>query len=241
MNLLPFTEVIQVTTADGAALRVLKCLSPIGSEAPTLVLIHGAGMSAYSWSPCVEYLMVHFNVYSFELRGHGESGGKAEELSAERLVSDVLAGLEQLKLTDVFLVGHSLGGAVAIRVASAVPSVVMGLVVVDMVEGTAVNALRFMPQYLKNRPEVFATENNAIVWFVAEGGMRNRVNAARTVPHLLRQRADGMFSWRADLPATAPHWDGWFAGCDELFLTCRASKLLVLAGTDRLDKELTIA
>jgi protein phosphatase methylesterase 1 len=37
------------------------------------------------------------------------------------------------------------------------------------------------------------------------------------------------------------YWEGWFKGLSKLFLSTRMPKLLLLAGIDRLDKELTIA
>lgn len=47
--------------------------------------------------------------------------------------------------------------------------------------------------------------------------------------------------WRADLASTRPFWTGWFTGLSKKFLSVKAAKLLLLAGTDRLDKVLTIA
>jgi protein phosphatase methylesterase 1 len=46
--------------------------------------------------------------------------------------------------------------------------------------------------------------------------------------------------WRTDLGKTQPFWEGWFTGLSKKFLTGRGGKMLLLAGTDRLDTELTI-
>lgn len=46
--------------------------------------------------------------------------------------------------------------------------------------------------------------------------------------------------WRTNLAATQPFWEGWFVGLSKKFLEAEGGKLLVLAGTDRLDKELII-
>lgn len=48
------------------------------------------------------------------------------------------------------------------------------------------------------------------------------------------------YVWRTDLSASAPYWRGWYEGMSELFLTVKAPKILMLAGSDRLDKTLTI-
>lgn len=52
--------------------------------------------------------------------------------------------------------------------------------------------------------------------------------------------AEYEYTWRTPLRTTAPYWEGWFTGLSSKFLTVRAARLLVLAGTDRLDKELMI-
>jgi hypothetical protein len=46
--------------------------------------------------------------------------------------------------------------------------------------------------------------------------------------------------WRTDLAKTQPFWEGWFIGLSKKFLEAKGGKLLLLAGTDRLDKELII-
>ena len=50
----------------------------------------------------------------------------------------------------------------------------------------------------------------------------------------------GQFKWRIDLARTEPHWAGWFTGLSTRFLQVPAAKLLLLAGVDRLDRELTV-
>ena len=51
---------------------------------------------------------------------------------------------------------------------------------------------------------------------------------------------DRPWTWRTDLAATQPYWEGWFVGLSKKFLEAKGGKLLLLAGTDRLDKELMI-
>ena len=73
--------------------------------------------------------------------------------------------------------------------------------------------------------------------------IRNSTSARISVPSLLRHdplNGTRRWSWRTDLAATQPYWEGWFAGLSRKFLDAKGGKLLVLAGTDRLDKELMI-
>jgi protein phosphatase methylesterase 1 len=47
--------------------------------------------------------------------------------------------------------------------------------------------------------------------------------------------------WRTELEATCPFWEAWFSGLSATFLAAPCPKLLILAGTDRLDTPLNIA
>mmetsp|Transcript_1702 Transcript_1702/g.1162 ORF Transcript_1702/g.1162 Transcript_1702/m.1162 type:complete len:123 (+) Transcript_1702:454-822(+) len=49
------------------------------------------------------------------------------------------------------------------------------------------------------------------------------------------------YIWRTDLMGTKPYWEGWFKGLSSSFLNLRIPKQLLLAASDRMDKELTIA
>jgi len=46
--------------------------------------------------------------------------------------------------------------------------------------------------------------------------------------------------WRVNLKESEGYWKGWFEGLSKLFLSSSIPKLLILAGVDRLDKDLTI-
>ena len=73
--------------------------------------------------------------------------------------------------------------------------------------------------------------------------IRNSTSARISVPSLLHHdavNASHRWTWRTDLAATQPYWEGWFAGLSRKFLNAKGGKLLLLAGTDRLDKELMI-
>lgn len=75
--------------------------------------------------------------------------------------------------------------------------------------------------------------------------IRNTTSARASVPSLIYEEdqpsdASRPWVWRTDLSATKPFWEDWFIGLSRKFLDARGGKLLLLAGTDRLDKELMI-
>ncbi len=90
------------------------------------------------------------------------------DLSADTLTNDVVALLDALysgSSTRIVLVGHSMGGAIAAKAAaSGRIKNLAGLVVVDVVEGTALLALSHMHSILENRPQSFDSLESAIQW-----------------------------------------------------------------------------
>ncbi|CAN0437371.1 unnamed protein product [Ascophyllum nodosum] len=157
--------------------------------------------------------------------------------------------------SKVLLVGHSLGGSIAVRVAAAAEDFkrrcrgsaeIAGVVAVDVVGGTALAALDDMPEVLSKIPEHFPSVEDAVSWHVKTGAVRDSASAAVVVPSRLKD--DGEIPrvweevvWRTDLRSTERCWRGWFEGMSEAFLALAVPKLLMVAGMDRLDTELTAA
>jgi protein phosphatase methylesterase 1 len=150
-------------------------------------------------------------------------------------------------IPPLILIGHSLGGAVVTNVAHGgkLGDSVLGYCVLDVVEGSAIDALQSMQTYLSTRPVGFATLQAGIEWHVRSRTIRNSISARTSVPALLiydyeKGNKTRPWIWRTDLAATQPFWEGWFVGLSKKFLEAKGGKLLLLAGTDRLDKELII-
>jgi protein phosphatase methylesterase 1 len=148
-----------------------------------------------------------------------------------------------------------MGGAIAARVAHAIPRTwLAGLVLIDVVEGTALDALPSMQRIIANRPTTFPDVATAIRWAKANHVVRNVQSARVSIPSQLMPTdattataaaAGGggggvRWKWRVALEQTEPYWRDWFTGLSNCFLSAPCPKLLLLAGTDRLDKPLTI-
>lgn len=90
----------------------------IGRGRP-VVLVHGWALSGEIWDRQVTTLTrAGRRVVTIDLRGHGKSDRPIEGYDVESLARDVAAVLEALDLTDVDLVGWSLGGLTSFRVAA---------------------------------------------------------------------------------------------------------------------------
>jgi pimeloyl-ACP methyl ester carboxylesterase len=94
-----------------------------------LVLIHGSGCSADSWRYQVEGLSREYEVVAPDLPGRGGSD-PAGDPSIEGYAETVSGVVRRSGKRKVFLVGHSMGGAVAIKVALDHPERLKGLILV---------------------------------------------------------------------------------------------------------------
>ncbi|XP_073119411.1 uncharacterized protein [Henckelia pumila] len=185
-------------------------------------------------------------VVAMDLRGHGKSStGNDLDLSIETMCNDVLAVLKTMYGNSppaIVIVGHSMGGSIAVHVTAkkALPSLA-GLVIVDVVEGTTLASLVHMQKILSNRMQHFSTIEKAIEWSVKGGTLRNIESARVSIPSTLTyDDSRKCYTHRARLEETEQYWRGWYEGLSERFLSSSVPKLLLLAGTDRLDRTLTI-
>ena len=103
-----------------------------GSEAnPAIMLLHGLFGSASNWGSVARKLSDGFHVIVPDLRNHGQSPHDPVH-DYPSMVADVLGVMDRLALSDVTLVGHSMGGKVAMHLALTVPQRVGRIAVVDM-------------------------------------------------------------------------------------------------------------
>eukprot|EP00922_Rhytidocystis_sp_ex-Travisia-forbesii_P052849 GHVS01078388.1.p2 GENE.GHVS01078388.1~~GHVS01078388.1.p2 ORF type:complete len:433 (+),score=75.54 GHVS01078388.1:107-1405(+) len=165
-----------------------------------------------------------------------------EDISGRLIMLGPSRGIDPT-CNGIVLVGHSMGGALAGHLAaSGRVSNLLGLVVVDAVEGTAIEALPAMQTFIRRLPKSFASPLEAVRWAVDSKTLLNEESARLSIPSQLTQRpSDLSWRWTCDLAATELHWRGWFTGLSCAFLSARCPKMLVLAGHDRLDKQLMIA
>lgn len=99
---------------------------------PDVVLIHGLGANRAFWfANLATTLAPRYRVTLYDLRGHGYSDKPASGYRVGDHAADLLALLESLKISRAALIGHSLGGAVALELALAAPQRVSHLALLD--------------------------------------------------------------------------------------------------------------
>lgn len=98
---------------------------------PSLVLVHGWMCDQGYWEPQVPALAERFGVVTLDLVGHGASGSDRKAWTIPSLGGDVASVIAGLGLDRVIVVGHSMGGLVALDVARRLPGTVIGVIGVD--------------------------------------------------------------------------------------------------------------
>jgi esterase len=102
-----------------------------GVGAPSLVMLHGLFGSTDNWLGVTPKLAQHFRVFLVDLRNHGLSP-HSEEMSFELMAGDIAEFLDARQVDRAHVVGHSLGGKVAMQFALTHSERVNRLVVVDI-------------------------------------------------------------------------------------------------------------
>ncbi|RCH95761.1 Protein with carboxyl methyl esterase activity [Rhizopus stolonifer] len=209
---------------------------------------HGAGSSALTFGLTAKHIIEltrgGCGVMAIDCRGHGASKTQVfdADFSLETLSMDLIHIIQATTspTQDIILVGHSMGGSVVVNVAhKRLFKNLLGVTVLDVVEGSAMDALTSMTKILNSRPRQFRSNEQAILWSTQSDTVRNLESARLSIPALLESEGS-VLKWITDLHKTQPFWTEWFQGLSDKFLNAGTAKLLILAGTDRLDKPLII-
>jgi pimeloyl-ACP methyl ester carboxylesterase len=143
----PQGEDVIVERPDGTRLRVR-----IAGVGPTVVLAHGIALTLGEWNLVADLLVAQgYRVVAFDARGHGRSTIGTQGISAPVMAADLLAVLEATCTTDAIMVGHSMGGFLALEAILEVPGVASRLSGLVLVATFAGDILDGAPQ---NRAEV---------------------------------------------------------------------------------------
>ncbi len=98
----------------------------------TLIFIHGFGASNYCWRKNIEPLSKHYRVCAPDLLGFGYSDKPRDaDYSLDSYADFIIKFMDKLKIREAILVGHSLGGGIALLACLKFPARVKGLVLID--------------------------------------------------------------------------------------------------------------
>lgn len=196
---------------DGTRLAV----AGLGGSGPPVLLLHGLAGHAEEWQETANWLTETHAVFGLDLRGHGRSERRPDDVSMQAHAADAIAAMKHIG-EPVILAGQSLGGLISIVVAATRPDLVRALVVIEAspagleVEDTEALASD-VEKELRSWPLPFRTRDEAVAYF---GGPS--VSAAAWADGL-EERDDGLWP-RFDIDVMVrmvreavgdSHWSAW--------------------------------
>jgi pimeloyl-ACP methyl ester carboxylesterase len=181
-----------------------------GDEAnPPLLLIHGNRDHARTWDRVAKRLKEQYCVYAVDLRGHGDSQWSVgSQYSLPEFVLDVAMLGRELDRNPLTVIGHSLGGAVALEYSGVFNKFVKKLVAIEGLGprvGEPVpasvrmrNWIRSMQEFDLRRPRKYSSLEDGTRRMMEENPHLTEDMAKHLTIHGMRQDEDGSMGWKFD-------------------------------------------
>ena len=199
-------------------------------DSPTTLLLHGIGNYARYWDFFADAVAGRLHLIATDARGHGESGQPTGDYAPQEFVADAVAVLDALAIERAVVVGHSMGGTHAIRLAATHPDRVDRLVVVDAGPEPLPEGAERARRLSLERPERFANTDEALAYLRRTSpGYTDEVYANR-LRWLFRDEEGGL-AWRSSRDALASIMTGARRGDLWEALRVIRSPTLVVRGT----------
>jgi esterase len=177
------------------------------SEGKPLLILHGLFGSLSNWGWHSKQLAEHYGVYGVDLRNHGESFHH-DEMNYQIMAEDVRQLLEQLGIESCYMIGHSMGGKVAMQLALSYPQLIEKLIVVDIapvVYSAAadghMDVMAGMESLDFEKISSRADAEQELEAFIADDPTRKFALTN------LQRKEDGHYQWRLNLSAIRAHYD----------------------------------
>jgi esterase len=179
-------------------------------DRPTVVFLHGHGLTAHTWDLVALALRPHVHCLSVDLRGHGDSEwSPGADYRMPAFVNDSVGFVKQVADGPVVVVGQSLGGIIALRTAIEEPDSVRGVVVLDIapdserrfrqpVEEADERSTAKRLAQLRSLPAELDSVEAFVQQALAFNPRRNAESLRASLRHNLRQLPNGKWSWKYD-------------------------------------------
>jgi esterase len=166
--------------------------------APQILLLHGGNQSAHSWDLVSLHLADRYHVFALDQRGHGDSEWSPEQdYSIDAKAADAMAFIADQGLTAPIVMGHSMGGRIALTMAVQNPDFARALVVVDVGPEISTEGAKVIHNFVIHNVEF--DDLDEFVDRVAEyDKFRSREHIERTVKYNMLRRADGKYISKVD-------------------------------------------
>jgi esterase len=172
-----------------------------------LLILHGLFGSLGNWGWHSRQLAQHYAVYGIDLRNHGQSP-HADEISYQLMAEDVRQLMQQLSIEECAMIGHSMGGKVAMQLALTHAELLLSLIVVDIAPVSYpsqadghLNVIAGMKALDFDRVHSRAEAEQALVKSIEDEATRKFV-----LTNLIRDDG-GRYGWRLNLDAIERQYD----------------------------------
>lgn len=173
-------------------------------EGHPVIILHGLLGSLDNWQAIAKALATSFHVYIIDQRNHGRSP-HSDLFNYEVLAEDLLHFLQLHNIQKAHIIGHSMGGKVAMQFAGLHPEMVAKLVVVDIGPGGLEDRHSTIFQSLLNAPLLTATIRDEVYQY-----LKHNIDEETTVQFLMKslvRNDEGVgFSWRFNAKGL---WDNY--------------------------------
>jgi len=173
-----------------------------GSESPRVVFLHGGGQNAHTWDTVI--LGLDVAALAIDLPGHGRSAWRDDGNYGPVLnAATIEPVIRELAPDAELLVGMSLGGLTAMRLAVSAPDLVRRLVMIDVTPSAPERAEQMTKAQmgavaLVQGDRIFPSFDAMVDAVVATSPHRSRESLQRGVFHNAKQLDDGTWTWRYD-------------------------------------------
>lgn len=188
-----------------------------GSGAPQAVFLHGGAQNSHTWDTVL--LALDIDALALDLPGHGRSSWRDDGRYDPRSNAEAIAAaLDGLGVSDVLLVGMSLGGLTATSLAAARPDLVRSLVVVDVTPGVDANKTEAIHAFIAG-PQSFPSFDEILARTIEFNPTRTVSSLRRGILHNAHRVTEGpeAGSWRwnydrrrltvEDMPSMTDLWE----------------------------------
>ncbi|AFM19972.1 putative hydrolase or acyltransferase of alpha/beta superfamily [Mycolicibacterium chubuense NBB4] len=201
-------ELPSAARIDAGPISALK----YGDESPRVVFLHGGGQNAHTWDTVILGLGVP--ALAVDLPGHGRSAWRDDgDYGPKTSAAAVEAAIRDHAPDAELVVGMSLGGLTAVRIAVTAPELVPKLVLVDVTPSaperhTEMTDAQKGTVALVQGERTFPSFDAMLEVTVAAAPHRDRESLRRGVFHNAKRLDDGTWTWRYDSIRTADGFEG---------------------------------
>lgn len=216
---LPDVERVEAGTGEGR-ISALRWGAASPQSPPRIIFLHGGGQNAHTWDTVI--VGVGEPALAVDLPGHGHSAWRQDgDYSPQNNAAALVPALRELAPDADLVVGMSLGGLTAIRLAAAAPDLVNELVLIDVT-----------PSALKRHAELTAEQQGTVALMhgerefpsfqtmldltIAAAPHREVKALRRGVFHNSRRLDNGSWTWRYDAIRAVPDFAALWNDVDAL-------------------------